>query len=280
MAQFQYSTKIEGKETTITTDDGAKIHTVVMGEGAKTVVLAHGYGVSLDEWNVIAPTLVASGYRVILFNQRGHNQSTIGSRGIGSAAMAGDYRAVLEHYDVRHATLVGHSMGGFLGIKTLLTYPELMHDRIDRFVIVASFAGDINKKNPQNRLQIPLIRSGILLKLIKIGFIGNAFARTLFGDNPTPEMLSVFLDVFQSQNHRALVPVLEAFGNESYYDQLHKISIPCTVLIGLKDKTTPPFHSEDLARLIPNAKKVTLPGKGHVLNWEAPEVICAAISSI
>lgn len=162
-----------------------------MGDGRKHVVLAHGYGFTMDEWNVVAPMLAASGRKVILFDQRGHGHSSIGSQGIGSAVMAADYRAVLEHYDVREATLVGHSMGGFLAIKTLL--------------------------------------------------------------------------------------ILAAFGNESYYDQLHKITIPCAVLIGSKDKTTPPFHADDLARLIPNAKKTTVPSKGHPLNWEAPETVCKVI---
>ena len=271
------STKVEGVETTISTSDGAKLYTVSAGAGEKTVVLAHGYGFTMDEWNVVAPKLVASGWRVILFDQRGHGRSAIGSLGVGSAVMAADYRAVLEHYDVRRAVLVGHSMGGFLAIKTLLTYPELMQERIDRLVLVASFAGDINKKNFQNRLQIPLLRSGILMKLIKMKPFGDAFARSLMGENPDPEVMRAVLAMFQAQDHRSLLPMLAAFGHESYYDQLHRITLPCAVLIGSKDKTSPPFHAEDLARLIPNARKITVPGKGHPLNWEAPEAICGAI---
>lgn len=271
------SQKIKGTELLINTTDGTKLYTLTMGDGEKTVVLAHGYGFTMDEWNVVAPRLVASGCRVILFDQRGHGRSTIGSGGIGSAVMAADYRAVLEHYDVRRATLVGHSMGGFLAIKTLLTYTELMPERVDRLVLVASFAGDINKKNFQNRLQIPLLRSGILMRLIKIRFTGNAFARSLMGENPDPEVMRAVLALFKAQNHRALLPILAAFGKESYYDQLRHISIPCFVLTGSKDKTAPPFHAEDLARLIPNARKITVPGKGHPLNWEAPEAICEAV---
>jgi pimeloyl-ACP methyl ester carboxylesterase len=271
------SKKIEGNEAIIATEDGTQLFTVKTGEGEKTVVLAHGYGFTMDEWNVVAPNLVALGYRVILFDQRGHGRSSIGNDGISSAAMAADYQAVLEFYDVRNAILVGHSMGGFLAVKTLLTYPELMHNCIAKAVFVASFAGDINKKNLQNRLQIPLLRSGILLKLTHIKPFGDAFAKSLLGENPDPEVVRAVLAMFQSQNHLALLPILSAFGKESYYNRLHEINIPCTVVVGSRDRTAPPFHAEDLARLIPGAKKVTVPGKGHPLNWEAPDAICDAI---
>lgn len=69
--------------------------------------------------------LVKAGYRVIVFDQRGHGQSTIGSSGVGSRPMAEDYRAIVEHFDVKDAVLVGHSMGGFLAQVFLLTLPEV-----------------------------------------------------------------------------------------------------------------------------------------------------------
>lgn len=42
------SQKIQGPETVITTADGVKLHNVAMGAGDKTVVLAHGYGFTMD----------------------------------------------------------------------------------------------------------------------------------------------------------------------------------------------------------------------------------------
>ena len=54
------------------------IRAVVAGEGP-TVVLAHGYGVPLAEWNIVWEELLDRGHRVIAFDQRGHGRSTIGS---------------------------------------------------------------------------------------------------------------------------------------------------------------------------------------------------------
>jgi non-heme chloroperoxidase len=276
-AAYTLSQPLEGTVNIIRTADGADLYTMVMGDGEKTVVLAHGYGFTLNEWNVIAPRLLASGCRVILFDQRGHGHSGIGPQKISTVMMAADYCTVLEYYNVKHAILAGHSMGGFLAIKALLDHPEFMRERIERLVLIASFAGNINKKNIQNRLQICLMRTGLLIRLMSIKSFGKAFARSLMGDNPDPEVMRAVLDMFLSQNHPALLPILSAFGEESYYDQLYKITLPCTVLIGSRDKTSPPFHTNDLVRLIPNAQKVTVEGKGHPLNWEAPEAICDVI---
>ncbi len=274
------SKPFEGIENTIMTKDGTKIYALEAGKGEKTIVLAHGYGFTSQEWNVIAPQLVQLGYRVIAFDQRGHGKSSIGSDGISSLSMASDYKSIFEFYDIQNATLVGHSMGGFLAMKFMLDYPEMLQTRIKNCVLMATFAGDVNKNNFQNRLQIPLIKSGILLNLIKIKAIGNAFVKSLLGENPDNEVIRVFSEIFQAQNHKALIPILEAFGNENYYSQLYKITVPCTVIIGSRDKTTPPFHSEDLARLIPNSKKIVINNKGHGLNWEAPESIVQEIIAL
>ena len=119
----------DGDEIVIERQDGTKIRAISAGEGP-TVVLAHGYGYTLQEWNVVWSKLRQAGCRVIAFDQRGHGQSTIGSDGIGSKQMAGDYRAVLEHFDVRDAVLVGHSMGGFVSIVFLLEHPVVAAQRL------------------------------------------------------------------------------------------------------------------------------------------------------
>ena len=48
--------------------------------------------------------------------------------------------------------------------------------------------------------------------------------------------------------------------------------------IGTKDKTTPPFHTDDLHRGIKNSKLVRIPNKGHMLNWEAPDALVKEIT--
>jgi pimeloyl-ACP methyl ester carboxylesterase len=193
--------------------------------------------------------------------------------------MASDYAAVLEHHDVRDGVLVGHSMGGFLSVAFLLEHPEVVPDRLRGLVLMATFAGDVNRKNPQNRLQIPLIKSGILVRMVSIPPVGRAFTRSLVGEY-TDGMAEAFIPIFTSHDHRRLIPVMEAMTGENRYPRLGEIDLPTTVLVGTADHTTPPFHTDDLHSGIAGSRLVRLDGKGHALNWEAPDVVAEEIGRL
>lgn len=271
-----FTEPMEGAVTTVDRPDGTAIHTVSAGSGDRTVVLAHGYGFTLDGWNLIAAALVERGLRVVAFDQRGHGRSTVGTDGVGSTQMASDYGAVLEAHDVQDGILVGHSMGGFISIAFLLGGSAAV-GRVGSLLLMATFAGDVSRDNPQNRLQIPLIRSGILPKMLGIGFVATTFTKTLVGHDFDPGFTDAFVPVFRSQDHHQLVPILRAMVDESRYDRLGEIDLPCTVLVGSEDHTTPPFHTADLHAGIAGSRLVTLDGKGHLLNWEAPAPIVEEI---
>jgi len=236
-----------------------------------------GMGLAIYEWNIIVERLNELNYKTVVFDQRGHGASSIGTDGISSSAMASDYANLIKHSQLENCILVGHSMEGFLSMKFLLDNPEMQNKQVKSCVLMATFAGDVNKNNFQNRLQIPLIKSGILQKLIQWKPIGEAFGKSLLGDLKDTEIVRFIQEIFLLQDHSKLVPLLQAFGGESYYNQLKNISIPCTVVIGDKDGTTPPFHSDNMIKEIPNVTRIDVKGMGHCLNVEAPEEIIKAV---
>ena len=274
-----YSAPLAGEPRTLSTADGTRLHTVSAGSGTP-LVFAHGYAIDLNEWNVVGAALVERGYRVIAFDQRGHGRSTIGRDGMGSAAMSGDYATVLEEYDVTDGVLVAHSMGGFLGLRFLVENPELVRRRLTALMLVATFAGDVNRKNPQNRVQIPMIRSGVMARIAASERLGPPFAKSLIGDSKDPDMARAFLEVFRRQHLPATVPVLQAMVHESRYDRLDEIDLLCTIVVGTKDKTTPPYHTDELHRGIAGSRLVRIPGAGHMLNWEAADRLVEEIDAL
>lgn len=267
-----------GEQRFIERPDGTRIRVLTTGTGP-TVVLAHGYGFTLLEWNVIWTQLAALGWRCVAFDLRGHGRSTIGSDGMGSAQMASDYEAVLRELDLRDAVLIGHSTGGFLALKALLDAPGTS-ERVGALVLLASLAGDFLRGSPQNRLQVPMIRSGLIQAVSRSPTYGWLYGASLCGDTPSPDSIRLFNEVFGAQNHAPLVPIIRAISTESYYERLHEITVPTIVICGERDQTTPRWHSEQLGVRIPNARNVWLPGCGHLLNWEAPEAVVAALQSL
>ena len=111
------------EETFIPAEDGGSIHCVSVGHGP-TLLLAHGYLLDLSLWRPLVEQLARAGRRVVMFDQRGHADSREGAQGAAVKAAAADYATLLRHFGGEQATLVGHSMGGFLAMQLFLDYPE------------------------------------------------------------------------------------------------------------------------------------------------------------
>ena len=276
----QLSQPLAGTAEFVVMPDGARIYTVTSGRGNTTVLLAHAYGFSHLAWSMMVAGLIRLNYRTVVFDQRGHGQSTTGADGVSSRSMASDYENLIEHFGLKDCLLVGHSMGGFLAMKFLIEHPDWQHTCVRGCVLMATFAGDVNRHNFQNRLQVLLIKSGLLPGLLRWKVIGDYFGRSLVGENPDPEVVRWVPDILSQQDHAQLVPILEACVRESYYDRLPTITVPCAVVLGDQDVTTPAFHTDDIVRKIPHATRIDVRGKGHCLNVEAPQEVIKAIQQV
>lgn len=224
--------------------------------------------------------LSEAGYRLIAFDHRGHGKTVTGNDGITSKTMASDYVAVLEHYGVKDGILMGHSMSGFLGLKALLEYPAISESYLCGLILLASTAGDGLRGAPQNRLQAPLLKSGLLKFISNHQTYGGLFGSSVFGTQPNGAEIDAFITLFFKHDHRTTAAVIRALCRESYYARLNEIHLPCLVVCGTKDRTTPPSHTLELAQRLPNAGLHWAENVGHMLPWESPETLINAIESL
>jgi non-heme chloroperoxidase len=255
--------------------DGGSIHCMSAGEGP-TLLLAHGFLLDLSMYAAIVPTLVGAGYRVISFDQRGHGASREGSAGVSPESAADDYRVLLDHFGGDGATLVGHSMGGFLGLIFLLRHPEHAR-RLRRLVLLGSNAGAVAVGSLQNRLQMPLVESGIMPRLWRIPSVGRALMKPLFGTRCETRWLEETRQLIARQDVPRTLPLMRAMSHDNHYDRLRDIPVETRIVCGERDRTCPAWHSHRLGEEIPRATTRWLPGIGHMLNYEAPQAIVSAI---
>lgn len=256
--------------------DGGTIHVISAGAGP-TLLFAHGFLLDTSMWRPVLDHLVQQGYRVVAFDQRGHGRSRAGSAGITKDAAIEDYRSVLDHVGAEGTTLVGHSMGGFLGLLFVAKYPEHMR-RLRRLVLVGANAGGVAEGSPANRLQMPLVESGVLPRLWRMPRLGRGLMKPLFGRDPKPEWLELTRQMLISQNVAGTLPLMRAMSLENHYDKLGQISVETRVLCGELDRTCPAWHSQRLGKDIQSATYRLLPGAGHMLGFEAPDAIISAIT--
>jgi 3-oxoadipate enol-lactonase len=63
-------------------------------------------------------------FRCVVWDQRGHGQTTFDGRPFDFWDSARDLIAVLDKLDIDHAVLAGHSQGGFISLRAALSAPE------------------------------------------------------------------------------------------------------------------------------------------------------------
>jgi len=100
--------------------------------GDHAIVLLHGYSASIQWWEAVAPALAQTD-RVVAIDLVGHGGSEAPSDAAPYSAegQATAVRQALDVLGIRHAVLVGHSMGGTVATALAESAPDL----VDRVIV-------------------------------------------------------------------------------------------------------------------------------------------------
>ena len=100
-----------------------KLNFKILGEGQPLIVL-HGLFGMLDNWQTLGKRW-AENYQVILVDLRNHGHSPHDSE-LNYQVMMDDLEELTDDLFLDEINIIGHSMGGKLAMKFAQTYPELM----------------------------------------------------------------------------------------------------------------------------------------------------------
>jgi pimeloyl-ACP methyl ester carboxylesterase/cell wall-associated NlpC family hydrolase len=90
------------------------------------IVLIHGSTITGQaDWHAIAP-LLATQYRVIVPDCRGHGQSSNPNLSYSFKELAADTTALIQALGYERAHIIGHSNGGNVALVTLLEHPDVV----------------------------------------------------------------------------------------------------------------------------------------------------------
>jgi pimeloyl-ACP methyl ester carboxylesterase len=260
----------------VTTADGCTLAVWDTGEGA-TVVLPHCWGCSHAIWIPVARRLVEAGYRVVLYDQRGHGASNGGTAALTVEVLADDLADILRSRDVVDAVLAGHSMGG-MTIMALATYhPEVLAERARALVLVATAAADLGSGPAVAEWFVGALISSPAVSLALHSTAGHRFVRGVFGPDSVRSHIDLTRTLFADTAPRVRAGFLHAMSTMNLLEGIATIRLPTTVMVGSRDRFTAPARAAQMVAAIPGARLVTLPGRGHMLPLEDPGAVSAEI---
>lgn len=238
--------------------NGIELYYEIHGEGP-ALVLAHGGGGSHLSWWQNVPAL-AKRYRCVTFDHRGFGASRDAADGRGLAAFVEDLRQLLDHLGVERAALAGQSMGGWTVLGFAARFPE----RVSALALCDTTAG---MDDPE------IIREQSKLRESSKGGLAQILTRAYAPDFPAREPTRCFLyQQISGLNVNVpanLLPVLMSLRHS--VEPVIRHRIPTMLLVGELDALAPRSVMELMARRIPHARFVAVPGAGHSVYFEKPE---------
>ena len=264
----------------VRTPDGAELALWDLegqGPDAPVVVLPHCWGCSHEIWLPVARRLRSQGFRVVLYDQRGHGTSTRGTAPLAIETLAHDLAAVLDATDVHDAVLAGHSMGG-MTIMSLATYrPEVLRDRAKATVLVSTAATRLRGGPPQGtRVATAMVSSPLVTRAMR-SKNGHLLVRSAFGESPVRSHVDLTRNLFGGCHGTVRGDFLTSMSSMDLLEGVATMEVPTTVMVGTRDTLTLPKKAEQIVATVPGARLVTLQNRGHMLPLEDPDAVADEI---
>ena len=243
------------------------------GPDAPVVVLPHCWGCSHEIWLPVARRLREQGYRVVLYDQRGHGASTRGTAPLAIETLAHDLALVLDATDPRDAVLAGHSMGG-MTIMSLATHgPDVLKERAKATVLVATAATSVGGRVRTEYADGPGDGGVTRPDRAMLAKNGHVFVRFAFGDSPVRSHMDLTRELFGNCHGTVRGDFLSSLVAMDLLEGIATIDVPTTVMVGTRDALTLPKKAEQIVATVPGARLVTLRNRGHMLPLEDPDAV-------
>ncbi|MCI4333061.1 MAG: alpha/beta fold hydrolase [Thermoplasmata archaeon] len=233
------------------------------GEGP-VVVFLHGFTLDLRMWEDQLPAFVPR-FRVLRYDLRGFGRSDLPSVG-APYRPADDLRALLSSLGLSRVHLVGLSAGGAVALDFALEHPDL----VGRLVLVDSALGGFEWSPAvvEGWDRIDRLAQADGVEAARQAWLADPLFEGARNRPEVRERLETILREYSGWHWLQESPSRGA--DPPAVQRLASVASPTLVLVGEHD--LPDFHriATVLAEGIPSARRVSVPGAGHMLNMEAP----------
>lgn len=251
--------------------NGIEIFYEEKGTGESLLLIA-GFACDHTNWLKMIPIL-ASHYRVIVFDNRGVGQTSAPNTPYSIRQMADDAAGLLEAMGLSRVHVAGHSMGGQIAQELALAHPE----RVRSLTLLASCAklDERGKAVIESWGELPRLVDAVTGLRLSFPWIYTSHFYAIPG--AIQHVIEEVLSNSFPPSPLGIYKQSRAITSCDTSTRLDGIKCPTLVVVGNEDILSRVFFSEQLVQGIRDAELVVLEKCGHGLPTESPEVTTAAL---
>lgn len=236
---------------------------------APVVTLSHSLAANLSMWDPQMPAL-ASKYRVLRYDMRGHGESEAPDGPYTFDDLAGDVRGLLKSLGIGKTHFVGLSIGGMIGQTLGLKSPEILQS----LVLCDTSSRVSEEARPLWDERIETTKKQGMAPHVE-GTIERWFTAPF--REKRPEAVDKVRGMIRTTNPRGYAGCGYAIRSLDVTNDLRRISLPTLIIVGADDQGTPVAASEVIRKEIPGSELVVLSSAAHLSNMEQPEAFNKAL---
>ncbi len=243
------------------------------------LLLVTGYRATMSEWDAAFLAELAKHHDVIVFDNRGIGRSIPNASSFTIDDMASDTAALIDTLALKHATVVGWSMGGSIVQQLAIDKPQA----IGKMVLMSALA--------PGRTGVP-VPADVMVKLAgKPGVTFNDVMAVLFPASGVQAAEQCFVkDMFKPSDYKSpaisstvtdgqSAALKEWEADDRAADALRSVRIDTLVLSGTDDAVVAKENAAALTRLLPHAQLLLVKHAGHAMMYQYPVAVAGAIDS-
>mgnify|MGYP001206752133 CR=1 FL=1 len=240
--------------------NGVQLAIEMRGSGP-AILFLHGFPLDRTIWEHQMETL--SGYRRVAIDLRGMGRSDAPDLGYSMGTYADDVAGVLDALGESQVVVCGLSMGGYIAFELVRRY----RSRIKGLVLMDTRAEADSAEGRK-------ARDSLVARVREQGAVAAAEAMLprFFTAGVPRSIIEQVREMILRAPVAGIVGALTAMRDRPDSCPLlpELGGIPTLVIVGQEDVITPPAISRAMAKTIPDARLVEIPGAGHLPCIEQP----------
>jgi pimeloyl-ACP methyl ester carboxylesterase len=262
-------------ERVLAAADGQRIHWEYFGDGSREAVcLFNGLAMHTKAWYPFLPKLVGE-FDVLLYDYPGQGDSSDAAGAITIPGMASYLRAILDDLGIARVHAMGISYGGFVAAEFARLYRECLHTLTLSGILLTNetlfqMYEDISLRFYRGGPE----RFELYTHYMYEKIFGEAFV-TAVADK-LDAMRQRFMERYQDRID-ALVKLTQA--QDPFFETLaantdgyRAVTAPVLVMPGAEDRVMLLPVQRKMCDIFPNSRWLPIPGSGHVVYLERPDV--------